>query len=128
MSDKISPRNSDGIRKVHVGCGPHAIMKDWWNIDIRKFQGVDKAVAGQPESYELVHWNNSLHHMLNVEEAVEWSWKVLKPGGLFYINDIVGPDRFQWTDTMLLEATAVRQSLPERFLVNPRNPSKLMSR
>jgi SAM-dependent methyltransferase len=82
-------------------------------------QGDAFQLANEPEQYDLVHWNNSLHHMLNVEAAIEWSWKVLKPGGLFYMDDFVGSGRFQWTPQMLLAATAVRQSLPDRLLVNP---------
>jgi SAM-dependent methyltransferase len=75
-------------------------------------QGDTFHLATEPEQYDLVHWNNSLHHMLDVEPAIEWSWRVLKPGGLFYMDDFVGPDRFQWTPQMLLVATAVRQSDP----------------
>jgi SAM-dependent methyltransferase len=106
--------------------------------ELAKKQGFEKAVrfirddafqrASEPEQYDLVHWNNSLHHMLNVEEAVEWSWRVLKPGGLFYMDDFVGPDRFQWTPLMLLAATAVRQTLPSRFLANPRDPKTMLCR
>jgi SAM-dependent methyltransferase len=91
-------------------------------------QGDAFQLANQPEQYDLVHWNNSLHHMLNVETAVEWSWKILRPGGLFYMDDFVGPDRFQWTPQMLLVATAVRQSLPDRLLINPRNPTTMLTR
>lgn len=85
-------------------------------------------LADQPEQCDLVHWNNSLHHMLNVESAIEWSWKVLKPGGLFYMDDFVGPNRFQWGAAMLVIATAVRQSLPDRFLINPRKPTTMLAR
>jgi hypothetical protein len=66
--------------------------------------------------------------MLDVEAAVEWSWKVLKQGGLFYMDDFVGPDRFQWPAQMLLAATAVRQSLPDRLLVNPHKPTTMLPR
>ena len=85
-------------------------------------------LAKASEQYDLVHWNNSLHHMLDVEAAVEWSWKVLRPGGLFYMDDYVGPDRFQWPPQMLLAATAVRQSLPDRLLVNPHKPTTMLPR
>jgi len=81
--------------------------------------------AGQ---YDLVHWNNALHHMPDVEAAIQWSWKVLRTGGLFYMDDFVGPSRFQWTPQMLLVASAVRQALPARLLVNPRNSSALLPR
>jgi ubiquinone/menaquinone biosynthesis C-methylase UbiE len=85
-------------------------------------------LAALPEQYDLVHWNNSLHHMMDVGQAIEWSWRVLKPGGLFYMDDFVGPDLFQWSPSMLLVATAVRQSLADRFLVNPQNRSAMLPR
>ena len=104
-----------------------------------KKQGLEDAItfirgdafqlAREPAQYKIfVHWNNSLHHMMNVESAVEWSWQVLKPGGLFYMDDFVGPDRFQWTPITLLAATAIRQSLVDRFLVNPQHPEKMLPR
>jgi hypothetical protein len=31
MVQLLGPNSPDGIKKVHVGCGPHAIMADWWN-------------------------------------------------------------------------------------------------
>jgi SAM-dependent methyltransferase len=36
--------------------------------------------------YDLVYWNNALHHMPNVEDALNWSYDRLKPGGLLAIN------------------------------------------
>lgn len=92
------------------------------------FQGDAFELANRPEQYDLVHWNNSLHHMLDVEAALDWSWRVLKPGGLFYMDDFVGPDRFQWTPRMILAATAVRQSLADRFLINPFKPDAMLPR
>lgn len=82
----------------------------------------------RPEQYDLVHWNNSLHHMLDVEMAVEWSWHMLRDGGMFYMDDFVGPSRFQWPEEMLLVATAVRQSLPDRLLIDPANPERILPR
>lgn len=79
-------------------------------------------------SFDMVHWDNSLHHMLDVPAAVEWSDQMLRPGGLFYMYDFVGPSRFQWTQPMLDLATEVRRALPESYLVDPRNPDKMLAR
>jgi predicted SAM-dependent methyltransferase len=41
-----------GIKRVHVGCGPHAILPDWWNVDVRKFRGIDDVIdAAEPWPY-----------------------------------------------------------------------------
>jgi SAM-dependent methyltransferase len=47
--------------------------------------------------YDLVYWDHALHHMFDVERYVAWSKSVLKPGGVFLMNDYVGPNRNQWT-------------------------------
>jgi len=44
---------------------------------------------------DFVHWNNSLHHMLDVDATVKWSRDILVPGGMFYMDDYVGASRFQ---------------------------------
>lgn len=80
------------------------------------FHQADGFSAVGPESVELVHWNNSLHHMLDVRQAVAWSERVLSPGGFFFLDDFVGPDRFQWSDRALAVATGVRSLLPRRYL------------
>lgn len=52
-------------------------------------------------SFDLVYWDNSLHHMMNTRAAMAWSRVRLRQGGHVVINDYVGPDRFQWPDDML---------------------------
>lgn len=83
-------------------------------------------VAAGP--YDLVHWNNSLHHMLDTNRAVAWSRAVLRPGGLFFMDDYVGPDRFQFDAKTLRIASEVRAGLPERLLANPHRPGQQIPR
>jgi SAM-dependent methyltransferase len=78
---------------------------------------VDFADAAGP--YDLVYWNNALHHMLDVDAAVAWSRRSLRPGGVLYVNDFVGPTRMQWPDAMIDIASGVRAALPERLLQRP---------
>jgi SAM-dependent methyltransferase len=73
------------------------------------------------ESFDFVHWNNSLHHMLDVEASIKWSYNVLSKEDV-YMDDYVGPSRFQWSDKMLEMVSKVRGVLPENYLVNPRSP------
>lgn len=82
----------------------------------------------RPDFYDLVYWNNSLHHMMNTERAIRWSYNVLRIGGLFYMDDFVGPNRMQWSSRTLDMASRVRSALPERFLRNPRRPNQLIPR
>jgi len=80
------------------------------------------------DDYDLVYWNNSLHHMSDVVDAMVWTKERLRPGGLFAMDDFVGPTRFQWTDENLRWANLVRANLSERYLQNPWEPGTLVSR
>lgn len=78
--------------------------------------------------YDLVHWNMSLHHMPSVREALVWSRQVLRPGGWLYINELAGPNHYQWTDEMISVANRVRQHVPERWLKDYTGRQELLSR
>lgn len=90
------------------------------------FHNKDGLKSRQPNRFDLVYWSGSLHHMLDVDHAVGWSNEALKPGGLFVMDDFVGPDRMQWSDKMLRLATRVRRALPEKYLRNPYQPSDIL--
>lgn len=79
-------------------------------------QGDAFDIVKDENRFDFVHWNNSLHHMMDVEQAVAWSHRICKPEGMFYMDDFVGPSRFQWTDRMLEIASAARRLLPKRYL------------
>ena len=69
-----------------------------------------------PDSYDLVFWDNALHHMPDTARAVSASRVALRQSGLFAMNDFVGPSRFQWSDRALHFANMTRSKLPEKFL------------
>ncbi|MCK4388050.1 MAG: methyltransferase domain-containing protein [Dehalococcoidia bacterium] len=80
------------------------------------------------EKVDLVHWNNSLHHMLDTKKAVKWSFDILSPGGVFYMDDFVGPTRFQWSDQALKLGTRIRKILPKDFLRGPYRKGRYLPR
>jgi SAM-dependent methyltransferase len=63
------------------------------------------------DKFDLVYWNNALHHMMAVPAAISWSRSRLSPGGVFAMDDYVGASRFQWSDYSLDVATRFRQGL-----------------
>jgi SAM-dependent methyltransferase len=81
-----------------------------------------------PDDYDLVYWNNAIHHMMDTPAAVCWSRERLRTGGIFAMDDFVGSKRFQWPDHHLTMMSRVREQLPDRYLVNPRDPSKTLPR
>ncbi len=89
---------------------------------------VDFASGALDGEYDLVYWNNALHHMLDVDQAVQWSKRALRPGGYLYVNDFVGPNRMQWPDEALALASRAREHLPKRLLKRPTGEGYLPTR
>src|SRR5258708_27501395 len=53
----------------------------------------DAFAEAQEGASDLGHWDHSLHHMSDVDAAVAWSVKALRPGGFAMINGYIGPNR-----------------------------------
>ena len=132
-------------RAVSVGCGPgtkeRALVKagvvkqfDLYEISEERlttartnfekakmigkadFHLADAFEDDTPERFDLVHWNSALHHMFDVDAALRWSKRVLKPGGSIVIYEYIGPNRFQWSDRALDWIEVVRKSMPREIL------------
>jgi SAM-dependent methyltransferase len=73
--------------------------------------------------YDLVFWDNALHHMFDARAALRWSYDALRPGGWLVMNDFVGADRFQFPWSALMLVRAVRTLLPARYRRNPNDPA-----
>lgn len=149
MAIKLAENNVPFKKGVSVGCGTGAkemslikagLVEEFDLFDLseeRVKQGKDIALklslaervhfyctdafqtAISPSSYDFVHWNNSLHHMPNVVEAVSWSYSVLQTGGIFYMDDYIGANRFQWSLQEVKIASKVRETLPKKYLLHP---------
>jgi SAM-dependent methyltransferase len=81
-----------------------------------------------PEAYDLVYWNNALHHMLDVGEALRWRRRVLRTGGLLLMDDFVGPTRMQWSQRLLDINNIFLRSLPPEYFRHPSNPNATLPR
>lgn len=88
MPNRFPPDHLNGIRRVQVGCGPHHIRSEWWNVDIRAFDGVDQDLdVTHPWPWEAcleyVYGEHFLEH-LAIEDAVRFlanAGNALIPGG-----------------------------------------------
>ncbi|RDU98394.1 class I SAM-dependent methyltransferase [Trinickia dinghuensis] len=76
--------------------------------------------------YDVVYWNNALHHMFDVKAALEWSRRVLRKGGVMLMDDFVGPTRMQWSDQLLEINNAVRRAIPPQYLRYPGRPDLML--
>ncbi len=50
----------------------------------------------QPDSCDVVIAEGILHHLSPLQDVFDKIVQMLRPGGLFIMNDYIGPDRFQW--------------------------------
>jgi SAM-dependent methyltransferase len=109
------------LSKLRISSGINLAKKECVSDKIKFIYGDPIDIASEPEKYNFVHWNNSLHHMLDVEKAIEWSKIILKSGKLFYMDDFVGASRFQWPDEQLEIAAKVRGVFKHtKYLLNPK--------
>ena len=95
-------------------------------ITIRTGDPFGLELSAQLKQYDLVYWKDALHHMISARIAVEWSDSVLLKGGIFYMNDFVGPTYMQYSDRQLDMAEKIRSALPERYLIDPNDTSKIL--
>ncbi len=86
------PRETGGLRRVHVGCGPENLLPDWWNVDLRGFPGIDEvADVTQPwpwSNLEFVYGEHFLEH-LPLELALDFlshAGRALQSGGVIRLS------------------------------------------
>jgi len=64
------------------------------------------------EQFDAVISFGCLHHIENLEGLYAEIAASLRPGGVCYINEYVGPNRFQYSDALLHEVNKVIRTLP----------------
>ncbi|MGC1496723.1 MAG: class I SAM-dependent methyltransferase [Sulfitobacter sp.] len=72
--------------------------------------------------YDLVLWDSSLHHMFDVDRAMAWSVRALKPGGYLLISEYIGPTRLQWRP---IETRTARGFLRDNYDVIEVDPKRV---
>ncbi len=72
-------------------------------------------VEVQPESLDLVLFDDALHHFTPVDKILQRTREWLRDDGLLFVREFVGPRAFQWTDRQLDAANALLALLPPRL-------------
>ena len=90
--DQLRPGLVGGLTRVQVGCGPSTTLRDWWNVDILAFPGVDEVVdATAPWPWtdlDFVFAEHFLEH-LPPEGALRFAREAaagLRPGGVLRLS------------------------------------------
>lgn len=75
------------------------------------------------DTYDAVFFHHSLHHVAKLEKLLRAVLLALKPGGLLYLDEYVGPSRTWWTDDRFRHERAVFDKLvPHDVRVVPHLP------
>src|SRR2546426_3665495 len=66
-------------------------------------------------SYDAIFGVSSVHHIHNLEHLFQQVQQALKPGGYFFLDEFIGPSRFQWTDAQLRTMNDALRRLPKEL-------------
>jgi SAM-dependent methyltransferase len=69
-----------------------------------------------PEPLGAVVCRSFLHRRADLEAVIDRLVGLLAPGGLVFVEDFVGPARFQWTESQLDAINRLLAQLPEELL------------
>jgi SAM-dependent methyltransferase len=68
-----------------------------------------------PCRYDVIFGISSVHHVSELRRLFRQIAVALKPGGLFLLDEFIGPDKFQWTDVQLAAINEQIAALPPRL-------------
>ncbi|HEX6642306.1 MAG TPA: class I SAM-dependent methyltransferase [Thermoanaerobaculia bacterium] len=71
------------------------------------------SVSLPPRTYDLIFSSHSLHHFMALEHVMAQVHEALTPGGLFILEEFVGPTQFQWTDRQIDVVRTLMSLLPD---------------
>lgn len=136
---------------ISLGCGYGVLEREAVKLDIaERFEGYDispeavevarkeaeregladridyeatdlNAIELEPNRYGAVFAIQSLHHIEALEHLLDQIRASLAPGGLFVVNEYVGPARFQFPDERLPLMNKLLSVLPESHRKSLRN-------
>ena len=82
---------------------------------------IDLNTETLPEnSYDAVLTTGSMHHVESLDFCFRNIRRALKPSGVLWLNDYVGPNRFQWSDTQMRLADELLSTVPRPWRLRDR--------
>ena len=85
-------------------------------LDGLQYHVADLEQDDLPEAnFDMVFASHSVHHFARLDRLFGSVRRSLRPGGIFHLQEYVGPDRFQWTDAQVQAINEFLRSLPEHY-------------
>jgi len=73
------------------------------------------ALVLTPDSYDVIFGVSSIHHVQALEHLFSQVQRALKTGAYFFLDEYIGPTRFQWTDEQLRVMNEQLRLLPKNL-------------
>ena len=115
-------RRRDYCQHVHgVDIAGAAIEAATKTAEAERLEGLTYEVADlntaefPKETYDAVYAHASLHHVFHLEHLLDQIKRTLKPGGLFVVQEYVGPSQMQFPQEHLYLADVFLKAIPERY-------------
>ncbi|MGH6843026.1 MAG: class I SAM-dependent methyltransferase, partial [Methylocella sp.] len=81
-----------------------------------RFLAIDLDKESLPEAaYDAVLTTGTMHHVENLDFCFTNVARSLRPGGYLWLNDYVGPNRFQWSNTQMRLANELLALVPQAW-------------
>lgn len=118
----IAPAAIAEARRLAAEAGFHGLRYHLADLDDK----MDDFPRGE---VDVVFAHSSVHHVARLEALFAAVAAMLKPGGIFHLNEFVGPTRFQWTDAQIAAVNDFLEALPPRLRRLPSGqPRPLLTR
>jgi len=66
------------------------------------------------DRYDVGFFHQAMHHVAELEHCIRQIRKTLKPGGLFYLDEYVGPSRTEWNEDLVADANTHLRRIKKR--------------
>jgi len=79
---------------------------------IRYFASDFNRPALPRDTYDIVFFHHSLHHVLRLERLFRELLDAMKPDALLYLDEYIGPSSTEWNDALVAPQRAIFDALP----------------
>jgi SAM-dependent methyltransferase len=76
------------------------------------------------DAYDVIFGVSSIHHVERLEHLFDQVRQALHPGGYFFLDEYIGPTKFQWTEDQLHFMNEQLQTLPLHLRRSVSEPGK----